>query len=115
MSVPNQKRVIIKKAPCDKDNLYSVTNQEVELAAMRDLKDGAFRMWRYFSMNQNNYSFDLSQTAISKVTGVSRSTYYRAIDELMLKGYLIAINKNSNIYHFTEVPFQFETGGGDSA
>ena len=55
MSVPNQKRVIIRKAPCDKDHLYTTTNLDALKAAMVELKGETLKLWIYLSKNQNNF------------------------------------------------------------
>lgn len=104
MSVPNQKKVIIKKEICDKNNLYATINMNALEKAMNDLSGEAFKLWIYFSKNQNNYTFDLSQKAAEKY-GIKKSTYYDNIKVLIKKGYLQQREENSNIYYFTEIAF----------
>ncbi len=104
MSVPNQKKVIIKKEICDKKNLYATINMNALEKAMNDLSGEAFKLWIYFSKNQNNYTFDLSQKAAEKY-GIKKSTYYDNIKVLIKKGYLQQREENSNIYYFTEIAF----------
>lgn len=72
--------------------------------AMNDLCGEAFKLWIYFSKNQNNYNFDLSQKAAEKC-GIKKSTYYDNIKLLIKKGYLQQKEEHSNIYYFTETAF----------
>lgn len=104
MSVPNQKKVIIKKEPCNKDNHYTATNLQALQYAMNDLSGEAFKLWMYFSKNQDNYNFDLSQKAAEQY-GIKKTSYYSHIETLKQKGYLQRKDENSNIYYFTETAF----------
>lgn len=72
--------------------------------AMQDLKGESFKLWVYFSKNQDNYSFDLSQKAAEQC-GIKRTSYYNHIETLIEKGYLQQKNENSNIFFFTETAF----------
>lgn len=54
---PNQKIITVYKAKCDKNNRYMLTNLEALGQAAKELKAGAFKLWIYFSQNQNGYSF----------------------------------------------------------
>lgn len=104
MSVPNQKHIITKKEPCDKSNIYSITNIEAMKSAMKDLKGECFKLWSYFSKNQNNFQFDLSYKELEQ-WGIAKSTYYESFKKLVEKGYLQRKNEHSNIYFFTETAF----------
>ena len=70
---------------------------------MVNLKECALKLWLYFNKNQNNHSFELSQKAC-EAWGIKKSSYYRAIEELIEKGYLQPINEDSNVYIFHEKP-----------
>ena len=72
--------------------------------AMNELSGESFKLWIYFSKNQDKYSFDLSPKDVEK-WGISRSTFYRIKDEFIEKGYLQQKQQGSNIYYFTETPF----------
>ena len=104
MGVPNQKHIIIKKSPCNKENIYAMINIDALNTAMNDLKGELFKLWVYFAKNQDNYNFDLSQKAATE-WGLKRSAYYDNVDKLIEKGYLQQKDSNSNIFYFTEKPF----------
>lgn len=53
------------------------------------LKASTFLVWTYFSENQNGYDFALSREDVLKSCNISKSTYDRAIKELIDMGYLI--------------------------
>ena len=65
--------------------------------AARALKAGAFKLWIYFSKNQNGYEFALSNKAVEENFGIKKDQYDTAIKELIEKGYLIETSNN----HFT--------------
>lgn len=104
MSVPNQKHIIIKKEPCDKDNLYTTINLQALQQAMQNLSGEAFKFWVYLSKNQQNYEFDLSQKAAEQ-WGLKKTQYYNNLEKLIEKGYLQRKDEHSNIYYFTETAF----------
>lgn len=104
MSVPNQKKVIIKKEPCNKDNHYAMINLQSLQKAMQDLKGETFKMWVYLSKNQPQFQLELSYKAAAQF-GITKTTYYDVIENLIGKGYLQRKDENSNIYYFTETAF----------
>lgn len=101
-TVPNQKSVRINKEKCDKQNLYSVINLSAMEEAARDLDAGAFKLWVYFSKNQDNYEFALSSKAVEQEFGIKIKQYNNAVKELTDKGYLV--NTKGNNYEFHENP-----------
>lgn len=105
-TVANQKVVKVNKEPCNKANLYSTTNIEAEEYACRDLDGAEFKIWRYFSRNQNEYEFALSRADVINKTGLSDATYKRAIKSLTDKGYLV--QTKGNRYAFYELPYEQE-------
>lgn len=104
MSVPNQKHIIIKKEPCDKENLYTTINLQALQQAMQNLSGESFKFWVYLSKNQQNYDFDLSQKAAEQ-WGLKKTQYYNNFEKLIEKGYLQRKDEHSNIYYFTETAF----------
>lgn len=99
---PNQKTITVNKIKCDKNNLYMMTNLKALQYAAQDLKAGAFKLWIYFSQNQNGYSFALSNKDVNDSFGIKKDQYDSAIKELEVKGYLI--NNGGNNWIFTEIP-----------
>jgi hypothetical protein len=52
---------VIKKAPADKSNIYSVINIEALENAVAVLNGEALKLWLYFAKNQNNFTLELSR------------------------------------------------------
>lgn len=102
MSVPNQKKIIIERSSesVRKDYL-KVSNENLNLA-MYNLKPTTFMLWIYFTDNSNGYTLDLYPIDFLEKTGLSRSTYDRAFEELEDKGYIIKSKKQKNLYLFNE-------------
>ena len=102
MSVPNQKKIYIKR---DSDNArkdyLKVSNDNLQ-EAMYNLKPSTFMLWIYFADNANGYAMDLYPVDFMGVTGLSKSTYERSFKELEEKGYLLKSQKQKNMYLFQE-------------
>lgn len=103
---PNQKVIKVNKEPCNKNNLYAMYNLDALLYAMQDLKGETFKMWCYLNKNQQGYTFALSKVDAVQWGIGSKSSYDRAIGELINKGYLVAIEDNK--YNFFEMPKEEE-------
>ena len=106
MSVPNQK--IISEfiyEPCDRDNHYLMMNIDALYAAMASLdKVYSIKLWLYLSKNIRGYkNFELSQTDCAN-WGIPRSSYYKAVDDLIEKGYLVAVNDSGKLFTFYQTP-----------
>lgn len=103
MSVPNQRKIYIKR---DSDtarlNFFKVSNQNL-FSAMHNLKSSTFKLWVYFADNSNGYSMDLYPVDFCKKANVSESTYKRAFQELIDKGYLKQSEKSNNMFLFKEL------------
>lgn len=83
----NQKLIIVNK-PKYENNYLQVGNDEWMQAA-RDLKPNTTLLYFYMASNKDKYNFALSQRAVENAIGISRSTYLKAVNELIEKGYLI--------------------------
>ena len=99
---PNQKTISVKKEQCDKSHLYATYNQKALQSAMLDLKGETFKLWCYLNKNQNGYTLALSKVDALRWGIGSKSSYDRAIAELIQKGYLV--NTQGNYYNFYELP-----------
>lgn len=108
MPVPNQKIIQVQKQKCDKQNRYAMANLDAKRAAACILDAGAFKMWNYFSDNQDYYTFELSRAAVEQNYGIKKKQYDKAIQELIEKRYLIQI-EGSNKYVFSETPLEQAT------
>lgn len=101
-SNPNQKTIRIEKEQANKENHYAIYNLEALKTAMLNLKGETFKLWCYLDKNQNGYTFALSKVdAINWGIG-SKSSYDRAVAELIDKAYLVKVSGNS--YNFYELP-----------
>lgn len=101
-TVANQKTVNVVKAESNKDNYYCITNLDALRMAMINLKGETFKLWCYLNKNQNGYTLALSKVdAISWGIG-SKSSYDRAVKDLIEQGYLVETSKGH--YDFYEYP-----------
>lgn len=73
-----------------KDDMYQ---------AMQDLSATAFKVWCYFSSNQDDHSFGVSEKDIANKCKIGRSTVYTAFNELQEKGYLERDSKCWQFYN----------------
>ena len=101
-TVPNQKVIRIEKEPCGKGNLYAAINLKAMEAAAQNLDAWAFKLWIYFTKNQNGYEFALSSKDAKDTFGLGKSQYDTAIKKLISSGYLTNIQGNQ--YTFSETP-----------
>ena len=99
---PNQKTVKVQKENSNKDNRYAIYNLEALNNALIDLKGESFKLWCYLNKNQNNYEFALSKVDAIKWGIGSKSSYDRAVAELISKGYLVETSHNH--FDFYEKP-----------
>ena len=101
-TVANQKTINIQKEKADKSNLFAIFNIDALQTAMIDLKGETFKLWCYINKNQNGYTFALSKVDAIKWGIGSKSSYDRAVAELIAKGYLVETSPNH--YNFFEKP-----------
>ena len=103
MSVPNQKKIYIKRdSDTARINYLKVSNESLH-EAMFNLKPSTFMLWTYFVDNANGYAMDLYPIDFMNITHLSRTTYVKCFKELEEKGYLIKSTKKDNTYLFQEV------------
>lgn len=102
MTVENQKTIKVCKEVSDKQHLYAIFNLRALDWAMNDLKGESFKLWCYLNKNQKGYEFALSKVDALKWGIGSKSSYDRAVKELIEKGYLVETSKNH--YDFYEMP-----------
>lgn len=101
-TVPNQWVIKVVKDSIGEDTTYMRTKISSLEKSAKDLKAGAFKLWVYFSKNQDNYTFALSPTHIQESFGMNKKQYDNARQELIEKGYLI--RQRGNYYIFCETP-----------
>lgn len=100
ITVPNQKVVTVKQSICDKEHIYTQCNLKANKMALKELSANAYKLYMYFALNQNDYTFALSYVHVYSVTGMSEKTYHRAVKELIEKGYLVKEENKKNQYIF---------------
>lgn len=93
----NQKLVEVSKA---REGKHTILNLEALERASRDLQGEAFKLWIYFTKNQDGYRFALSMVDAIEWGLGSKSSYYRAVKELEYKGYIKKINNSYIFYEF---------------
>ena len=102
MSVPNQK--IVKLAPRtrrDAEHLYSMNNLDALQTAMKTLNGSGLKLWLYLNKNQDGYRFELSRVDCAN-WGIKKDSYYKAVEELIQKGFLVQDHFGSNLFWFHE-------------
>lgn len=106
----NQKTITeIIKSPCDKDNIYAMFNLDAMEKAMKTLSTNAFRLWIYLGKNNASYkNWELSSKDAMEWLHCCRSTYDKAVNELIEKKYLVyepdLTNEVANNWIFYDVP-----------
>lgn len=91
-TVPNQKTLKIHRVKAEAP--FTQISQEVMFKAMRDLTPANFQLWIYLCGNRDGYSLALSPADFMKQSGKARSSYDRAIKELIEKHYLVETTSN---------------------
>ena len=102
VSYPNQSVVTIHKDKYHQDFLQ--VGKDEWMAAYADLKPSSFGLYLYLCGNRDKYIFALSSVAVQQALGISDSTYRRAKEELLEKGYFIAEDGNKHKLHFYPKP-----------
>ena len=102
MSVPNQKTVkLAPRTKRDSEHLYSMNNLDALQMAMKTLNGSGLKLWLYLNKNQDGYRLELSRVDCAN-WGIKKDSYYKAVDELIQKGFLIQDHFGSNLFWFHE-------------
>ena len=88
---PNQRDVKIHK-PAYTENFLQISKEEWQ-EAYATLTRSGFGLYLYCCGNRNTFKLELSSAAVQNALYISDSSYRRAVEELLEKGYLI---KSSN-------------------
>ena len=99
----NQKRIEIMPKTLDIPNC--VINVGVLEKAMSNLDGVALKLWLYLVKNQSGFEFGLSNKACESF-GITKSSYYRAIDKLIEDGYLVPVGEDKLLFY--EEPLSME-------
>lgn len=108
MGKSNQKTVKTNKEKCDRNNYYATINLDALQFAVASLSGDGFKMWVYFSKNQNGWVQQLSSKHAQETFNLSKRRYDNAIKELIEGGFLVDANTNPddvvNSWEFYEKP-----------
>ena len=96
----NQKVIKINKEKCTSDFLQ-INNAEWH-EAVKTLSSSAFILYLYLASNNDGFRVALSQKAVEKATGLPKTSYHRAFDELWHANYLTL--EEGNYYSFNTIP-----------
>ena len=106
MGKSNQKTVKTIKEPCNKQNYYTAINLQALQDAGAVLSGDGFKMWVYFSKNQDGYQQQLSSKHAQETFKLSKRRYDNAIKELIDLGFLVDVNTDpqevANLWEFHE-------------
>ena len=95
---------VAKEMSIDKTNeqpfcVYSLKHNR---DAMQSLTKSAYYLYTYLVQNQDGYTFTLRRKHVMDITGLSKTSYYEALQELIDKHYII---ESSEGYEFYECPY----------
>ena len=102
-SFPNQSIVTIHK-PQYKENFLQVSIDEWHEAFNKLPARISFAMYIYLCSNANVFPLALSPADFMKQLNVSKSSYDRAVDDLLAAGYLMMRNDKKNTMDFYTSP-----------
>lgn len=97
----NQKVVTVSKAVSDANNPYGIINKGCALKAAKELDAGAYKLWVFFELQADNYTFALSSKYLAEEFGMKKKQYDKAVATLIDCGYLN--NLEGNKYEFNEM------------
>ena len=101
--VPNQKVIEIHKIHAKGGRILDIAaNRKAQL----ELSPGAYVLYMHFVLNIPEYREALSLKHITETTSLSERGYYKAVSELIEKGYLVSepSTEFSEFYGFYEAP-----------
>ena len=87
-----------------RENLLSIRSQQGEKIAMMRLGQNALKIYLLVTSNANGYHFLITSNNVTEELGFSRSTYTRAIKELIDEGFLIKRTDGSEVWEFYDNP-----------
>jgi len=95
---PNQKTVTIHKEKYHQEFLQ--VGKDEWMHAFNQLPRGAFGLYLYLCGNMDGYRMGLSSAALQQALGISDSTYRRAIESLLEKGYLLQEGNDKKLHFY---------------
>ena len=104
-SFPNQRTVTIHK-PLYEGNFVQVDIDDWQEAFALLTKSG-FGLYLYCCSNMNGYKLGLSSAAVQNALRISDSSYRRAVEELLEKGYFIQNTTTKYDFYTTPQPTSY--------
>lgn len=100
---PNQKVIEIHKVNPKKGKILDIDSNK---QALKDLSLAAYALYMHFVLNIPGYQEALSVKSLTDATALSAKTYYKAVNELIDKQYLVKEPNQyfSEYYGFYENP-----------
>ena len=99
--VPKQRQITVKRTNDDKAKPFIYVSHNIIDEAVNRLQSlGGFKLYIYILKNKPNEAFNLYSSDFMKWSGLSRTAYGTAFDELVDEGYLILKEGTSTIYTF---------------
>ena len=78
-----------------------MNNLDALQTAMKTLNGSGLKLWLYLNKNQDGYRFELSRVDCAN-WGIKKDSYYKAVEELIQKGFLVQDHFGSNLFWFHE-------------
>lgn len=100
---PNQRSITIHK-PRSEPGEFTYINTSAALEAMANLSYSTYMLYSFFNLNADKFEYCPSPAYICEITALKRNTYYKAMDELKDKGYLVPHEESSTRFDFYERP-----------
>ena len=104
-SFPNQRTVTIHK-PLYEGNFVQVDIDDWQ-EAFALLTKSSFGLYLYCCSNMNGYKLGLSSAAVQNALHISDSSYRRAVEELLEKGYFIQNTTTKYDFYTTPQPTSY--------
>ena len=103
-AAPNQKVVTIHKVHGKSGKILDIASNK---KAMKELSLAAYELYMHFILSMPGYTEALSLQSIIETTSLKERTYYKAVNELIEKGYLVKETHNNfkDYYGFYENPY----------
>lgn len=108
-NVANQRSVEVVKEVCNKNNNYATINLDALEKASCELNGVAFKLWVFFSKNQDKFVVDMWINNLENFGIKDGGSYDRAWKELKAKGYIIP-ESGTTKFKFYEVANTHQNG-----
>lgn len=94
----DQNKVVVKKRKTEGEPFIMLEQKDM-WQAVKSLTFSAYKLYLYINQNCDDFEFWLSPKHVQEITGMSKSSFDRAKNELKEKGYLV--EKGNTYYSFS--------------